>query len=116
MVDPITPLFTSTQTADVVMSSVDVPIAPDAKVTASRPVGAVTVAVIGTDDASHLPSGTVATTPGPHQPNVVIEVIKPLVAIIVRFGYTFGTALVGLLTAGITPAGSRLLYTSDFYH
>lgn len=109
MPDPIRPLFEAQR--EKVEEIVD-----DPKVTQSRPVETVTVAVLGTGDSSHLPSGTVAVTPGAHQPNVIVEVITPLVAILVRFGYTFGTALVGLVTAGITPAGSKLLYTSDFYH
>lgn len=73
----------------------------------------VSVTVVGTGDG--LVKGTKATTPH-DQPNIVVNVVTPLVAIAVRFGYLFLTTLVGLLVAGMTPAGGKLLYTSDFYH
>lgn len=88
----------------------------DEKITASRPVETLTVAVVGTGDASKLPSGTVAATPGLHEPDIVVSVVDPLVAILIRFANTFLTQLVGLLAAGMTPAGGRLLYTTDFFH
>ena len=73
----------------------------------------VSVTVIGTGDG--LVKGAKATTP-PDQPNIVVNVVKPVVAISVRFGYLFLTTLVGLLVAGMTPAGGKLLYTTDFAH
>lgn len=77
----------------------------------------VMVTVIGGtgDGGAPLTNGTVATTPD-HQPNVITNVIQPAVAIAVRFGNVFGTTLVGLVVAGMTPSGGKLLYTSDFYH
>lgn len=73
-----------------------------------------TVIGVGAAAREFLPQGTVAVTPGASQPNVVLNVVTPLVAIAVRFAYTFGGQVVGLLTAAMTPAGSKLLYTGDF--
>src|SRR5580765_8450881 len=75
--------------------------AEDGKTTESRPVDTVKVAVIGTGDASRLDSGVVAVTPGQHQPNLVTQVVTPLMALAVRFGYAWCTAFVG----GVTTAG-----------
>lgn len=88
----------------------------DDKTTLSRPVEPVQVAVIGTGDVKRLPSGTEAVTPGPNQPNLVTNVVQPAVAILVRFVNLFGVQFVGLIVAGMTPAGGKLLYTSDFLH
>jgi hypothetical protein len=63
--------------------------------------------------ASNIPAEVV--TPA-NQPNIRLNVIAPAVAIFVRFLHSFFTALVGLVIAGLTPEGGRLLYTSDFYH
>ncbi len=71
------------------------------------------VTLVGTGDG--LVKGTKATTPH-DQPNIVLNVVQPIVAIGVRFGYLFLTTLVGLLVAAMTPAGGKLLYSSDFYH
>ena len=71
----------------------------------------VSVTVVGTGDG--LVQGAKATTPH-DQPNIVVNVVQPIVAIAVRFAYLFGTTLVGLLVAGMTPAGGKLLYTGDF--
>ena len=57
-----------------------------------------------------------AVTAGAHQPNFSVTVVGPLVTIFVRFGYTFLTSLVGLLTAAMTPEGQKHLYTDDFAH
>ena len=72
----------------------------DDKMTESRPVDTVKVTVIGTGDASHLASGVVAVTPGVNQPNLVTQVVTPIVAIGVRFGYDWCTAFVGTMIAG----------------
>ncbi len=92
--------------------------ADDPKMTESTPVEPVTVTMVGvgSTDTKFLPSGTVATTPGSTQPDVVLNVVQPVVAITVRFGNLFGTTLVGLLVAAMTPAGGKLLYTGDFLH
>jgi hypothetical protein len=86
------------------------------KVTESRPVEPVQVAVIGTGDGSRLTTGVEAKTEGSHEPNIVVTVVGPLFAILIRFANAYLTTLVGLLTAGVTPAGGKILYTSDFYH
>jgi len=92
--------------------------ADDPKMTESTPVEPVHVTMVGvgSSDTKFLPSGTVATTPGSTQPDVVLNVVQPVVAIAVRFCNLFGTTLVGLLVAAMTPAGGHLLYTGDFLH
>lgn len=88
----------------------------DNKTTLSRPVEPVRVAVIGTGDGSKLATGTEAVTIGAHEPNIVIKVVTPVFAILVRFGNVFLIQFVGLLVAGMTPAGGKLLNTGDFFH
>lgn len=91
--------------------------AVDDKVTASRPVEPVKVAIVGTGDGSKLEPGTIAVTEGVHQPNVVVsDVVSPALAIAVRAANLFTQTMVGLLVAAMTPAGGQLLYTSDFLH
>lgn len=84
---------------------------PDDKVIASRPIEPVTVAVIGTGDVSRLASGTEATTPGPHEPNLVVQIVTPLMAIAIRFLNAYFTMLVGLVTAGMA---TDIIPASDF--
>ena len=82
------------------------------------PIPAVTVSVIGTGDGSGLSPSidkTVAVTPD-HQPNLIVQVIPPVTAITVRFVNLYLTVLVGLIVAGMTPEGGKLLYTRDFIH
>lgn len=70
------------------------------------------VTIIGTGDGfSPLTSGTVASTPD-HLPNLVLNVVTPVVAIAVRAINTYLTLLVGVLTAGMT---SNLLPYHEFY-
>ena len=84
---------------------------PDPKVTESRPVAPVQVAVIGTGDASHLPSGTEAVTPGHNQPNVVTTVVTPMVAIGIRFANNYLQTLLGIITAGMA---TNIIPFTDF--
>jgi len=86
---------------------------PDLKMTEPESMTPVKVTVIGTGDG--LSAGTLAKTPA-SQPNVLIEVVSPLVAIVVRFINLFLTILVGLVAAGMTPAGSATLGAGDFLH
>jgi hypothetical protein len=67
----------------------------------------VTVSVVGTTAAAATPSqpavdgiisGTVARTPA-GQPNVLVNVVPPFIAILVRFANSFLTTFVGLITA-----------------
>lgn len=82
----------------------------------TEPIVPVAVTIIGTGDGgTPLTTGTVATTPD-HQPNLIAVVVTPLRAIVVRFANQFFTTLVGLVGAGMTPAGGRLLHATDFYH
>lgn len=84
----------------------------DEKSTESRPVEPVTVAIIGTGDGSKLPSGTVASTPGAHEPNIVVKVVTPIVAIMVRFGNDFCVSFsASLLAGGLTE---KVLPHTDF--
>ena len=87
--------------------------ATDSKTTASRPVEPVVVTVIGTGDGSKLPTGTVATTQGPHEPNIIVAVVPPIMAIAIRFANSYVTALVGLVTVGLTTTA---LPAHDFWH
>jgi hypothetical protein len=68
----------------------------------------VSVTMIGTGPGTDL-TGTLAVTPK-GSPNLIIaSVVTPLVAVLVRFGHTFGLSLIGLLTAALTPVGSSVL-------
>ncbi len=77
------------------------------------PVEPVKVAIVGTGDGGLPASGTIATTPGSHNPNLIVEVISPIVALIVRFLNVYIGSLVGLLAAGMT---SNAIPASDFWH
>ncbi len=70
----------------------------------------INVTVIGTGPGS-LPRSEVmipAMTPE-GLPNLRIDVVRPLVAMSIRFGHIYLTILVGLVTAGITPKGAEIL-------
>lgn len=89
---------------------VEVPITPP---TLTAVIPPVTVTVI--KDKETLPSGTVIPMPGDH-PNIIQNVVTPFVAILVRAINLFLITLSGLITGGLTPAGSKLLGAPDFYH
>lgn len=57
----------------------------------------VSVSIIGTSEG--LVNCTTAKTP-PDQPNIIIKIVSPLVAVGVRFGNTFCVSFAGSLTAG----------------
>lgn len=77
----------------------------------------VTVAIVGTGSGgANIPNNTRATTPSNATPDLLIQVVSPLLAIGIRFANTFFTTLVGLIVAAMTPAGGALLYTGDFFH
>ena len=69
----------------------------------------VPVTIIGTGDG--LVTGTKATTPH-DQPNIVVNVVQPVVALALRFVNVYIGNVVGLLAVGIT---SHELPASDFY-
>jgi len=79
-------------------------------VTVTEVMPPVAVTVIGTGDG--LVGGTKATTP-PDQPNLVVNVVQPVVALLVRFVNVYIGNLVGLLAAGMT---SNAIPASDFGH
>lgn len=84
---------------------------PDEKSTESRPVEPVAVTVVGTGDTSRLPTGITATTPGPHQPDLVVNVVGPALAISIRFVNTFLTSLLGILTGAMA---TEMIPADDF--
>lgn len=70
----------------------------------------VTVSVIGTGDGGvhPPPSGTMAVTPV-GQPNLLINVVSPIIAILVRFAHVWLVSFVGLITAaGIGIEGAAV--------
>lgn len=80
-----------------------------------QPIPPIGVTVIGGSEGAAgaaLTTGTVAATPD-HQPNIVVHVVTPVVAILVRFANAYLTTLVGLLSVGIT---TNALPASDFWH
>lgn len=86
---------------------------PD-KTTSPTSIEPVRTTVVGVGETSpkFLPSGTIATTPGANQPNVVINVVSPIVAILVRFVHNYITALLTLVSAGVAGA----ITATDFSH
>jgi hypothetical protein len=70
----------------------------------------VSVTVIGTGDG--LIKGAKAVTPA-DQPNIVLNVVQPFVAIGVRFAHNYVGAVVALVTAGMT---SEAIPYTDFRH
>jgi len=78
----------------------------------------VTISIIGTGTSegggvAPTPSGQVATTPGT-QPDLIINVITPMMAILVRFVTLFLNTFVGALTAA-GVGGPELLGATDFH-
>lgn len=71
----------------------------------------VSVTVVGTGDG--LVKGARAVTP-PDQPNIVVNVVRPIVAIGVRFLHNYLTAVVTLVTAGTLD--KNVLPAADFAH
>lgn len=84
----------------------------DEKTTVLPPV---TVALVGAGPVAKGPeplrSGTVVETPGPAQPNLLVQVVSPLMAIAIRFANSYMTILVGLVAAGMT---SDAIPSKDF--
>jgi hypothetical protein len=77
----------------------------------------VTISIVGTGTGdgggvAPTPNGTLVQSPA-GQPDLIVNVVKPSVAILIRFVHLFLTTFVGVLTAaGI--GGSDLLGTGDF--
>lgn len=79
-------------------------------VTVTEVLPPVSVTVIGTGDG--LMPGTKATTPH-DQPNIIVNVVQPFVALFVRFLNVYIGNLVGLLAASVA---SNAIQASDFWH
>lgn len=81
------------------------------KQTESAPLPPVPVTVIGTGAITGGPApmttGTVATTAAAHQPNLLVTVISPVVAITVRFGFQFLTSMLSFLSLKMVPSGGN---------
>lgn len=76
------------------------------------PVEPIQVAIVSTNSENHE-DGVTAVTPG-HLPNLVVKVVTPLMAVLVRFINQFLTTLGGLLAVGVTTKGT--LPSDDFMH
>lgn len=78
---------------------------PTEKTTQPTSMEPVTVAVIGGGDVTGGPtpitSGTEAVTPSANQPNLLIQVVSPIVALLIRFGHIYFASLVGLIAGGM---------------
>lgn len=74
----------------------------DAKVTTVSELPPQSITIVGTGDSRfpEISTGMVAETPGKHVPNVVFNVVPPIIALLVRFGHNFFVALVGSIGAG----------------
>lgn len=75
------------------------------------------VMITGTGDGDGgLTQGQIIKTPA-GQPNLVAQLVSPLVALAVRSVYTYMTIFVGLIGAGMTPAGAAVLNPTagDFF-
>lgn len=76
----------------------------------------VPVTLIGTMKDIVPTTGTVATVASAASPNLVVQVVTPFVAILVRAINLFLVSLSGFVTAGLTPSGSKMLGGPDFFH
>lgn len=71
------------------------------KLSPPEPMGPLQVTVIGTGDGKMIDTGTVGKTPS-GEPNLIVTVVSPIVAILVRFVNAYLTMLVALVGAGMT--------------
>lgn len=78
------------------------------------PIAPVTVTLIGsgTGDGSPIPNNSMLRTPD-HQPNIIVKVVTPLAAVLIRFVNAYATVWVGLVTVGLT---TDELPAADFAH
>lgn len=87
----------------------------DEKVSPPASLEPVKVTVIGTGDGTSLETGTVALTPK-GQSNLIAIVVKPAVALAVRFVHAYGAALVGLLVGiPLADKATGMVPFSDFW-
>lgn len=81
--------------------------------TVTEPVQPVAVTIIGTSDNAPSMAGVTAVTPGQQTPNVLINIVNPIVAIVVRFVNVYIGMVVGLLGTAMT---SNAISAPDFGH
>lgn len=86
-------------------------VAGDKPTTAMLPP--VPVTIIGTMADAVPTTGTIGVTPGPQQPNVLITVVTPFMALLVRFLNVYVGMVVGLLGTAMT---STAIPAPDFLH
>jgi len=84
------------------------------KMAAAEPIPPVVVTMVGTgtgDGGAPMQNQTLVTPD--HQPNVIVQIVTPVVALSVRFVNAYLTALVGLVMAGAT---TNAIPAADFGH
>ncbi len=85
----------------------------DPEKTETIPIPPLSVAIVGgTGAGAPIPSGTVVATPD-HQPNIVVQVVTPIAAIVVRFINAFLTALLGIIMGAMA---TNVIQANDFVH
>jgi len=77
-----------------------------------QPLPVTLIGVRSENSGAPIVDGQVIATPD-HQPNLVVQVITPLLAVVIRFTNAYLTAIVGLLVGG--PA-TGLVTAVDLYH
>lgn len=81
-----------------------------------EPMLPVAVTIIGTStgDGPLVPAtGTIAKTPGAHQPDLIVTVVTPLMAIVIRFANVYIGSLAGILAGAMA---SDVIPAADFVH
>lgn len=78
----------------------------------TEPLAPVPVTIIGTGDGGVSLAGTVAKTPGDTQPNILINVVTPFVAILIRFLNVYIGSLAGILAGAMA---SEVIPAADFF-
>ncbi len=82
----------------------------------TAPIPPIVVTMIDTGTTpgggSPLTTGTQASTPD-HQPNIVLDMVKPVVALVIRFVNVYVGMVVGLLGTAMT---SNAIPAPDFWH
>jgi hypothetical protein len=105
MPDPIPPVVGSKPAAPAIAPSI-----PPVEVTVIDGTG---------NGGAPLQSGTVLQTPD-HQPNVIVNVVTPLVAIVVRVAFMFAKSMLGFMTIAMIPPGSnqvlQAIHGMDTWH
>lgn len=83
--------------------------------TSLQPIAPLSITMIGVrteGTGAPIVDGQVVVTPE-SQPNLVVRVVTPMVAIVIRFANAYLTALLGLVTVGVT---TDAIAAPDFLH